>query len=305
MNLKEYILSFLKIKDWDMLQKIYYVYLYMCKTFSYDFRYELSSKEEQQKYYDKEFDATNINEFEITCNSWCKIAKSIYDDLDPSIKCSISYDVLPHVFLIVEYWDYKIKLDPMKYGYDITRVKIGCNTHGFFDLNQNTNLMPHLKRIISFEKNSTSINKVITATCGDLKGKDMYRNVPYQIDTFDNEPFKLKMDLINFIINNANEIKRFDDTDRLFDYLSIKFMTEWERYKIHKHPFWQIEQGNWKIVDLILLELENEKSICYKMCNKDGKFIITPIEYREMDYYLDHYDSKVQGVYRELTKNYR
>lgn len=82
MNLKGEILSFLESKkDYSLLTKVRYVYLKMCKVFSYDYRYLFCEKEEKSYYYEREFDARKITEFELVCSSWCKLAKSIFDEL--------------------------------------------------------------------------------------------------------------------------------------------------------------------------------------------------------------------------------
>lgn len=36
-------------------------------------------------------------------------------------------------------------------------------------------------------------------------------------------------------------------------------------------------------------------AICYKMSEKDGEFIVSLIDYFEMDIYLENFDGKVKG----------
>lgn len=306
MNLKGEILSFLDFKkEYSLLTKVRYVYLKMCKVFSYDYRYLFCENEEKSYYYDKEFDAWNVTEFELVCSSWCKLAKSILDEMGGGLLTSISYDVLPHVFLIVEFDDYKIKMDPMKYGYDITRVKVGCSTHGFFDLNGKDLHLSDIDKEIQENEDFSYFDEKLFLLCDKLKRNHMYLNVPYEVERFHNEAFKEKMDLMVGMINTSTSIQRYDDTDRYFDLLNLKLMTEWERNKLHKHPFWYRKNEKWEILNLILLEQENELPLCYKMSERNNKFHIDAILYDEMDEYLENYEGNVKGLYRELTRDSR
>lgn len=192
----------------------------------------------------------------------------------------------------------------MKYGYDLTRIKIGCRPHGFFDINSGYEFNEELRELDYEFYNCFGIytDECLKVLCEDLEEMNMFQNIPYKTEYFSNEPFKTKMNLIKFIINNSNEIKKYDDTDRFFDYLNLKLMTEWERYKIHKHPFWRVINNEWEIINLILLEQEDQQALCYKMFDNDKKFIISPINYDEMDNYLENYNGKIKGIYRELTR---
>lgn len=113
MNYKEQILSFLSQKQsWSLFTKVRYIYLKLCRDFSYDYRFLYGSEEEKQRIYNYQPDITNLLNFEIVCTSWCRIAKDILECL--GLKCEISHDVLPHVFLLVNLPPYRIKLDPIK-----------------------------------------------------------------------------------------------------------------------------------------------------------------------------------------------
>lgn len=89
----------------------------------------------QKEIYEEKPDTRNIKNFYIVCSSWCHIVKSLFEEMN--LHCLIEYDALPPVFIILDLPPYRIKMDPMKCGYDLTRVKIGCTTYGFVDLNQN------------------------------------------------------------------------------------------------------------------------------------------------------------------------
>ncbi len=306
MNLKDEIFSFLATKpNFSMLSKVRYVYLTLCRIFSYDYRYLFCPKSEKDYYYNKILNADWITDYEVVCSTWCKIGKSIFDEMGGGLSCFIAYDVLPHVFLIVEFDDYKIKMDPMKCGYDLTRVKVGMSTYGFFDLNQPNYLKEEIKKIDqiisgvdSFDYTDESLKRL----CSDFRKLNLYKNVPYEIDQFSNEAFNTKMNEMIKLINYSNAIKRFDDTDRYFDLLNRKFMTQWEQNRLHKYPFWMRRNENWEVLNLILLEQENALPICYKMSEQDGKFIVSLIDYFEMNNYLENFEGKVKGLYRELTR---
>ena len=50
MDLKKEIMDFLQTKkDWDLIAKTYYIYIKLCKTFSYDYRYLFGTEEEKKE----------------------------------------------------------------------------------------------------------------------------------------------------------------------------------------------------------------------------------------------------------------
>lgn len=51
MDLKKEIMDFLQTKkDWDLIAKTYYIYIKLCKIFSYDYRYLFGTEEEKKKF---------------------------------------------------------------------------------------------------------------------------------------------------------------------------------------------------------------------------------------------------------------
>ena len=300
MDLKKEIMDFLQTKkDWDLIAKTYYIYIKLCKTFSYDYRYLFGTEEEKKEIYHKEMNECNIEEWEIVCLSWCKLAQKIL--LELKINSEICFDVLPHVYLIAHIPPYQIKMDPMKDGYDLTRVKIGSRTHGFKDLNNNFDFSSKLQ-VLAKEIDSNGsyfADECINMLSTELKNNNMYQDPRYS--KFSNEILHQKMNLIYNLVNNNNLVKKYYYIDRYFDYLNLKLMSKWEQSKIHKHPFWIKENDKWDVLDLILLEQEEDKAICYKLAENNGKFVLSKIDFQEMNYYLDFYNGEVKGLYRSLT----
>lgn len=301
MNLKKEILDYLNSKpEWDILTKIYYIYIRVCKTFSYDYRFLYGDQKEKDLIYQKILDINYIEEFEIVCTTLCHVMKDMLKEI--GIEAEITYDVKPHVFLIINIEPYKLKLDPMKNGYDLTRVKVENRTYGFQDLNKNSNFQ---EKINSSAKQIYGNYTIFTDECiemliSELKAKDMFNNQPYQLE-FNDKEMEYKMEWLRLLLNRTSRVKRYDDCDRYFDYLELKLMTEWEKSKIHKHVFWQKQNDNWKIIDLILLEYQNQKPVCFKLDQKSEKYYMDRITYEEMNYYLDNYEGEIKGLYRGLT----
>lgn len=79
MNLEKQLLQYIKTKkDWDILTIVRYVYLEMCKLFSYDYKYLYGTQEEKNEIYNKQPNIKNIENYDIVCSSWCYIARSIF-----------------------------------------------------------------------------------------------------------------------------------------------------------------------------------------------------------------------------------
>ncbi len=301
MDLKKEILDFLKTKkDWDQVTQSYYIYVTLCKMFSYDCHFLFGSETEKKKIYNRKIDISNVDTFEIVCSSWCYIAKKLLKEI--GIESEIKYDVLPHVYLIIDLNPYKIKMDPMKDGYDLTRIKIGSKSHGFNDLNHNMDFQEKIKKSADmiYKKYDIFADECVNILQQELKRYSQNKNFMTG-KKFDNEVFIEKINIIINLINTTSLVKRFDDTDRYIDYLVIKLLSEWEKSKFHKYPFWNIENGTWDILNPIALEFFEKSSLCYKMSQQEEKYVIQQISYDEMNYYLDNYEGKIKGLYRGLT----
>lgn len=301
MDLKEKILKDTSKKDWEKLLKVRYVYFQLCTLFSYDYRYLYGTETEKKAIYNRKPDITNIMNYEIVCSSWCAIAKAILEEM--GVSCEITHQVLPHVFLVANIDQYKIKLDPMKEGYDLTRIKIGSKSYGFQDLTKHENFNDKIKEYDNeiYGENYMYTNDYIASIKRKLEESGHFGNININ-EKFSNEIFNYKFDLIVNMINHTNRVSAYDDYDRYFDYLNIKLMTPWEQSKIHKHAFWQCQEGIWKIINLILIEQEGKAAICYKMESENGKYELSMINYAEMNNYVDHYEGKIKGLYKSLTQ---
>ena len=49
------------------------------------------------------------------------------------------------------------------------------------------------------------------------------------------------------------------------------------------------------------IEQEEDKALCYKLAENNEKFVLSKIDFQEMNYYLDFYNGEVKGLYRSLT----
>ncbi len=302
MDLKKEILDYLENKkDWDIFVKIRYVYLQLCSLFSYDYRYLYGTEEEKQSIYNNKPNSSNITEFKIVCSSWCSIAKDIYKEL--GLQCEITFLALPHVFLILYVGDYKIKMDPMKDGYDLTRVKVGSKAFGVRDLNGQENFEQKIRECDKkiYGENYIYLDDCVKALCKELQENGYYINLD-PTRPFSYEVFNYKFELLQTIMKYTKRVFAYDDCDRYFDYLSVKLMTQWERYKIHKNAFWKCENGTWQIMNLIAIEQDSEKALYYKMEWEEGKYNLNSMTEKEIPYYLDNYDGKTKQLYREFMR---
>jgi len=115
------------------------------------------------------------------------LEKYLEENYGLKINSEICFDVLPHVYLIAHIPPYQIKMDPMKDGYDLTRVKIGSRTHGFKDLNNNFDFSSKLQ-VLAKEIDSNGsyfADECINMLSTELKNNNMYQDPRYS--KFSNE----------------------------------------------------------------------------------------------------------------------
>jgi hypothetical protein len=277
-----------------------YIYITVCKTFSYDYRFLYGRPELKEQIYQKRLDINKIEEYEIVCSTIAHVIKDLLKEI--GMDAEISYDVLPHVFLIVNWGPYKIKLEPMKKGYDISRAKVENRVYGIIDLNKNDDFQNKVDNALKkiYANNRLYTNEALELVKQELIYLKKFKNNPATTTTFDDQDLCDKMNLIKSLVNNTKKVFRFDDSDFYFDYLNLKLMTQWEQSKIHKYPFWKEKNGNWSILNLILIEYQNRNPVCYKMSQNGEKFFIQSLEKEEMLEYLDNYEGKIKGLYRGL-----
>ena len=296
LNLEQEILG--KIKpDWDIFTQIRYIYIRLCEIFSYNYQYTYDETKRLEIYNEK-LNIKNIKKFEIVCSTWCYIAKELMEKI--GIDAIISYEGV-HVFLIIELFPYKIKLDSMKLGNDLTRVKIGSQTEGFIDLNDNKDFQARKTKsdLKIYKDNYLYTDVIIKNLQQEMLRENMFINEKSS-EKFNDQVFFSKIDLISSLLNNTNRITKYGDYIYYLDYLKNNLLTANEKCKLMNHPFWNTDEGFWNILNLICIETQEEKYICYKLARQKESYALSQIDSEELNYYVDNYNGLIKGIYRNL-----
>ena len=226
MNISEDIINFLDKKDYSDFEKIRYIYLYICRLFSYDIRFNVASEELKSGIYNKKVNIESVEEFELVCYTICRVLEDALSLFGFKAELKKEYNSLKysHVYLELKYKDYVLKLDPTK-RHDLTRVKMNSNTLDFISLN-NEDLF------------DIELNKADSKIKQDLKEVDLYEF--YNNETIEllkntieksaidrhlteDELFYEKLTYIFSLINTRKDFTAFDDVDFYLAYLIKKF----------------------------------------------------------------------------------
>lgn len=299
MNIKEEIIEYLKKKDWEPFQIAYYIYLKSCEIFSYNMRYLYDDKN-KENIYQTRININEVNQFEIVCSTWCFFMKDMLNLF--GINVNIVKGNKTHVFVMVEIPPYKIKMDAMELGHDLTRVKLGNTTTGFIDINKNDDFEIKLTQYdqeIRKDK-MTYLSKGFAKLQKKLQEQNYFQNTQLN-STFSNEMFIEKLDLIKELINHTSKFQKYSDTFYYLNYLKFKLLTKLEQSRIHDYPFWKFyNDQKWEILHLILLDSYEAPAICYRMSKEQNTYEMQQIPKEEMIYYVDNYEGKIKGIYRVL-----
>lgn len=285
MNIESQIADIFENNSYNDLFKVRWLYLYVCKLFSYDLRYIFAKDDLREEIYDKKIDIKNIEDFEIVCYT---IARIIIDILNSyGYKCELVREVdtrFSHVYVVVKCKDYTLKLDPTK-RHDLTRVKINSNTLDFKLLNDNPKYIDEINEI----------DKVITNNYKDIDKNVFYDNLTIEKlvqvveedakkrNLLESELFFEKIEYLYCLVNTRNDLNRWDDIDYYYSYLIKKFKLN-ERTeivdgkavttkinRIKPAIFFKNDDNNMKdIISLTIIEYENFPPIFY-LLKKEGK----------------------------------
>jgi len=295
MDIESQIANIFENNNYNDLFKVRWLYLYVCKLFSYDMRFIFAKDELKKEIYDKKIDIKNIEDFEIVCYT---IARVLVDILSTyGYNCEIVRECdtkFSHVYVVVKCKDYTLKLDPTK-RHDLTRVKINSNTLDFKLLNDNPKFNDELKEIDSLITNNykdidknvfydnLTIKKLVEFVEDDAKKRNL----------LDSEFFFEKIEYLYCLINTRNDLKRCDDIDYYYSYLIKKFklnekteiidgkevITKINRVK--PGIFFKSDDDNMRdFISLTIIEYENFPPIFYLLKKERENFKAREI-YRE------------------------
>lgn len=285
MNIESQIANIFENNNYNDLFKVRWLYLYVCKLFSYDMRFIYAENNLKEEIYDKKIDIKNIEDFEIVCYT---IARVLLDILNSyGYKCEIvkEHDTkYSHVYVVVKCKDYTLKLDPTK-RHDLTRVKINSNTLDFKLLNDNPNFNDELKEtdeIITnnykdIDKNIFYDNQTIEKLVQIVEDGAKKRNLS------ECELFYEKIEYLYSLINTRSDLKRCDDMDYYYSYLIKKFKLNEKTESINGKVvttkinrvkpaiFFKNDDQNMRdFISLTIIEYEGLSPIFY-LLKKDGE----------------------------------
>ena len=308
MDLKSEVSNVFENNSYTDLFKIRWLYLYVCKLFSYDTRFMYANEDLKEKIYNKKIDIENVENFEIVCYTICRVlidALSLY-----GYECEIIREYsnkLSHVYVLVKCKDHILKLDPTK-RHDLTRVKINSNTLDFVLLNDNSNFDAELKEV----------DEIITNNYKDIDKTVFYDNKTIEklVETVEKgarerkitegEFFYEKVEYLFSLINTRTDLKRYDDMDYYFSYLIKKFKLNDEKEKviingkvvekniirIKPAVFFNKDDKNMKdIINIAIIEYENMPTMFYLLKKEGERFVAREIFKDEANEILKQYEN--------------
>lgn len=283
-DLESQVANILGNNSYNDLFKIRWLYLYVCKMFSYDIRFIYAKENLKEEIYNKLVDIKNIEDFEIVCYT---IARVLVDALSLyGYECKIIREhenKFTHVYVVVKCKDYVLKLDPTK-RHDLTRVKMNSTTLDFISLNKSSIFEDELKdtdKIITnnyhdIDKNVFYDNETIMKLVQVVEDSAEKRNLS------DCELFFEKIEYLFSLINTRTDLKRYDDMDYYFSYLIKKFKLNQKTEIINDQPFTTKinrikpavffntnDKSMRDIISITIIEYENMPPIFY-LLKKEG-----------------------------------
>lgn len=276
MNIKEDILTELsKNKYEDDFIKIRYIYLYVCKMFSYDVRFMYADKDLKDEIYKKEINIENVEDYEIVCYTFAKV---LVDTLNLfNIGAQIireNSNTFSHVYVIVKYRNGVLKLDPTK-RHDNTRVKLNSSTLDFVKLDDNDtefyDELLYADRIITnnYEDIDTDIyydNQKIVKLVNIIEDNAKLRKIN------NNQLFFEKLEYIVSLINSRDDLIRYDDIDYYYSYLIRKFnLNDKDKFYVKPGIFFKSNDKSMKdIINITLVKYKDFPPLFY-LLRKEGK----------------------------------
>lgn len=229
MDLQTIIYNSLKDKDYDDFTKIRWIYLYFCQLFSYDMRYIYARSSMKEELYFKKVSLDKVDDFEVICYALALLLKEALNLFGYEAEIVKENEkVISHVYVIVKCDNYIIKLDPTK-RHDVTRVKMNINTKDFSLESGNPSFGDRLNDSDKLLANEFDLQS------GHIKEKVNKRLEEINMLTIEQglskpEIFFKNLEAMYEMINEAENLKRYDDIDFYYSYLMKAF--EINPYKV-------------------------------------------------------------------------
>ena len=300
MNLIEDIDNFFSLnKDFDDFTKIRYIYLLICRVFSYDTRFYSHNPALKEEIYNTPVDVTNVEKFEAVCSTVSKALVDILNHYGYETKVvAQESDTFSHVYTIVTFMhhneEYHVRLDPTL-NHDVTRVKIDSPTLGFTDEEEHNDFVDSV--IFS--------DQVIKSYLPEFNPDEYYSTIKIkELNTIINESaknrnlsnrdlFYEKLEYIMCLINLRKDFKYYSDIDYYYSYL-IRNLEINDKY-IHSFvkPAIFYKQDNYKetkdIICLSMVAYANGNPEMLLLDQQNGSFNIRRISKEEAKQLLEEY----------------
>lgn len=261
----------------DELSILFYLYYRTGEIFDYDPKFELYDKGGKEFLNELEFDAHNINKFELVCTPWAKIFISLLQSF--GIKAELKDTTLKHhpQVLITLSNNEKVVADLMIFGNDIVKIKLGMKLNHFILDKTNND-----KELLSIQKETKYFKGITTEEVLEMIKCELQDN------SLTKEEQILKVfDAVALIINYPRKRKwRYCSVSKIIADLIIYF----QNTRVFFANFYNIKMDEYIDVYELLI---NNKPIYYvlKKDNENNyKFIKTTEE--EINNYLNNYEGK-------------
>ena len=216
-------------QDYDELTKIRYIYLYICKVFSYDTRFYSQNPRIKREIYNKKIDPKNVTDFDAVCFSISCALKEVLEYFGfESELVSEESDAYSHTYVVTECMNnnmpLRLKLDPT-IKHDLARVKLDSLTLGFVDLDDHNNFLdsvafsdqkikesePQIDHDVKYD--TIQIKKLNEVIDQSAKNRGL---LPQEI-------FFEKLEYLQCLINTRDDITTFDDMSYYLSYIITNF----------------------------------------------------------------------------------
>lgn len=261
-------------KNFDNFTKVRYIYLFICKTFSYDTKFYMKFDSLKHKIYDIKFDIENVQEFEGVCNS---ISTALSDTLkhfgfDSEIIREHDGD-FSHASVNVQFENngsiFKLNLDPTKQN-DLARVKLNSPTKGFNDISNNDDYVDCLaysdKLIVESLPKIDLDEHYTTIMIKELN--DLIKEIALKRNLTDEELFYEKLDYLKCLINIRKDLPRTDDMGYYYSYLIRNLEINLENQEANLKTAFFYNPDNFDDIIWITMVYYNKKPLGTMLLNR-------------------------------------
>ncbi len=297
--------------DYDELTKIRYIYLHVCKLFSYDMRFYSKNPRIKEEIYNKTIDVTNVTDFEGICFNISSVLIKLlrYFGFEAEIEMEKSDDDFSHAYVITECINnnekYRLKLDPTKKR-DMTRVKLDSPTLGFSDIDDHHDFkdsVVYSDNVI--KKSQEPINHdeyYDTITIKELN--DVLKKSAQERGLSDSEFFYEKLEYIKCLINVRKGLRKNDDIDYYLSYM----IRNLEMNDNPKEPY--IRTGLFykgrdyeDMIWILYIKYRQDAPILFIMQKEDDNYIMRSLSKSEAEQLFEEYYCPEAQYYFEQRVN--